>query len=310
MGVGVATAACATGDGRGDNAGAALTETRPTVTSVEVAELEISGIGVDRFVSCPPPGDLGQAWLPPIPEWSPAPPAASDGEDRRLAQAGDKGGPGQTELTSAQLEVAAGTRAPTEQAIKETYPDFRRCYHQGRAFDPTQDGHVAIVARVGADGKVAKVEAYGGCNISSEVLECMQSSVKKLRFEPPGSAGMTVTIPALFASTDGYHRARPAMNDAYTASAYVTMEEARPALHTCESMARRAGQGIEASATFAIAVDGRGKVVSAHIDPWTGSQELLRCAAAAIQSMTFAPPPHGKGSILARIVFNPRAGTR
>src|SRR5262249_3966841 len=42
------------------------------VTSIEIAELEISGKGVDRFTSCPPPGELGQDWIPKLPPWSPS----------------------------------------------------------------------------------------------------------------------------------------------------------------------------------------------------------------------------------------------
>ncbi len=294
---GLVSAACATTSVPPDEA--LITETRPTTTSVEVAELEISGAGVDRFVSCPPPGELGQAWLPPLRPWSP-PRRPSEGRDE-----GESPRVGETALTGARLEVAIGDRKTTTQAITETFPDFRRCHQRGRSIDPTQEGHVAIVLRVGPDGQVAEAEAYGACSISSEVILCMQASAKKLRFDPPGEAGMTVTIPALFASRDGYKQEQPAMNDGYTAAAYVTLEEARPMLHACE-----ANEPVEASATFALSLDARGKVVAAHVDPWSGNQEMLRCAAQAMQSLRFEPPPHGRGSVLTRIVFNPRAGTR
>ena len=57
-------------------------------------------------------------------------------------------------------------------------------------------------------------------------------------------------------------------------------------------------------------IDSDGKVLSQNIDPWSGDQELLKCAADVMGRLSFAPPPFGRGTVLARIVFNPRAGSR
>src|SRR5271169_3585565 len=54
-------------------------EPRSTGTSIEVAELDINWNGIDRFVNCPPPGELGQDWIPPLPPWTP--PAVSGPAD-------------------------------------------------------------------------------------------------------------------------------------------------------------------------------------------------------------------------------------
>jgi hypothetical protein len=293
--VGVAVG-CATTEMPRDEAG--ISEGRPATTSVEVAEIEISGSGEDRFVSCPPPGELGQAWIPAIPAWMPP----SDASEHPRAAATQSGTP---------EEVAAASRAATQNAITETFPDFRTCHYKGLRVDPTQDGHVAIIARIGPDGHVAKVEEYGACNISSDVIECMRGSASKLRFDPPPGGSMTVTIPAYFASPDAYkHERAPSRNDTYTASAFITVEQARPQLHTCEAAARKAGKGIEASATMLLTLDGHGRVTAMHLDPWSGNQELLMCAAQTFQSLTFAPPPAGRGNVTTRVVFNPRAGSR
>ena len=45
------------------------------VTGVELAALEIRHDQVDRFEHCPPAGEIGQDWLPAMPEWHP--PAAN-----------------------------------------------------------------------------------------------------------------------------------------------------------------------------------------------------------------------------------------
>ncbi len=269
---------------------------RPRITSVEIAELEISGVptGVDRFTSCPPAGELGQDWIPKLSPWSP--PAKNDAAATR-------------EPPGLPAPVADG-RTATEKAIFDTFPDFRRCYQKGLIHDPTQDGRAAVVLRIGPEGRVAAVETYGVCELSSHVVSCMKASAAKLRFEPPAAGSDTITIPAVFTGRSGRRHEHPSPNDAYTAAAYVTVEEARPDLHACEFIARRAGQELQASATFLIDTDAAGRVLHTHIDPWQGNQQMLACAAHAIEKLTFEKPPAGRGSILARIAFNPRAGTK
>src|SRR5687767_13705631 len=46
-----------------------------TPPAADVAELEIRTEGVDRFSTCPPPGALGQHWIPPPFPWTPPAPA-------------------------------------------------------------------------------------------------------------------------------------------------------------------------------------------------------------------------------------------
>jgi hypothetical protein len=267
-----------------------------TGTSVETAELEISASGVDRFSSCPPPGELGQDWIPPIPPWSPS---------SQPVEGADAG-----PLTPLSDEATTHGSTPTERAIVDTHDAFRSCYHHSLVYDPTQDGRVAIVLRVGPDGRVAQVESFGACELSSEAILCMRDSAKKLRFRPPAGGSGTITIPAVFTSSSAVRRTSPSSRDVYTAAAYLAIEELRPALHACEQDARRVGKSVVASGTFVLDLDAKGKVTHANIDPWSGDKDLLTCAAAALQTLGFAPPPGGSGALIARLAFNPRAGTK
>ena len=267
--------------------------TGPRGTSIEVADFEVNGDGIDRFSSCPPPGEIGQDWYPPIPDWTP--PAN--------APKSDTGG---TPL-SANTERLG--RTPTERAIEDTRNAFRNCYHRGLVFDPTQFGHVAVVLRVGPSGRVLKAESYGACSIQHDVIACMQDVGKALRFDPPASGKDTIVIPVVFEPRNGPDTDET-RNDAYTAQAYVTLESMKPQLHDCESRARSAGKDVEAWGVFDMKINAQGAVTSANIDPYHGDQDLLACAAEVMQRMKLPPPEGGKGKMLARITFNPRAGTQ
>jgi hypothetical protein len=273
---------------------------RAAVTSVEVAELEISHDGVDRFTSCPPGGELGQDWIPRVPPWS-LPPRSADAQP--LAPVDP--------LPPAEPPPDGGARrTPTEKAVTDTFAAFRHCHERALRHDPTQNGHAAIVLRVGAEGRVVAAETYGACELSHEAVACMTGAAAKLRFEPPAGGTATITIPAVFAARGGHASAPPSPNDAYTASAYLTVEGARADLHACDAAARRSGQDLAASATFLLDLDGEGRVVHVHVDPWQGNQELLGCAAHTVERLVFARPPAGRGSVLARVSFNPRLGTK
>src|ERR1700689_2967413 len=84
----------------------ASTPEGPRGTSIEVADFEVNGDGVDRFASCPPPGELGQDWYPMVPDWTP-PGSIAD----------DAGAPPST--------TEQRGRTPTERAIEDTRAPFR-----------------------------------------------------------------------------------------------------------------------------------------------------------------------------------------
>jgi hypothetical protein len=268
-------------------------QARSTGTSVEVSELDISEDDIDRFINCPPPGELGQDWIPTIPPWTPSASSESFTSD-----------PPPPELATMHGSTA------TERAIADTRESFRACYHQGLVYDPTQDGHVAIVLRVGADGRVARVESWGACEIVPPAIECMRAAASKLRFRPPASGSDTVTIPAIFTSSDAVRRTKPRPNDVYTAAVYVAVEELREKLHACERNAREAGRAVMASATFNLQVDAQGRVRHSNVEPWSGNKELLACAANVLSGLSLPAPPGRKADVIVRLTINPRAGTK
>jgi surface antigen len=253
--------------------------------------LEVNGDGIDRFSSCPPPGELGQEWYPEVADWTPPPNAPKP------------------DTTTQPTSTEQLGRTPTERAIEDTRSQFRSCYHRGLVHDPTQYGHVAVVLRVGPNGRVLKTESWGACELQHDVIACMRDVGKAYRFDPPPSGKDTIIIPIVFQPRSG-GGAISTENDGYTAQAYVTLESMRPALHECESRARSAGKDVEAWGVFDMQIDKSGQVTSANIDPYHGDQELLGCAAEVLQRMKLPPPEGGKGKLLARVTFNPRAGTR
>lgn len=263
----------------------------------EVGELEIRGGGVDRFTVCPPPGDLGQPWFPQPPPWSTPPVAAG-----ALAVP--------TEPIDQDFIARTKDRTPTELAVEATHRDFRACYRRGLVRDPAQDGRVAVVLRIGPDGRVARVEEYAACEISVESISCMKAAAKRLRFPPPAGGSDTVVIPAVFTSRDGVRRTSGTNNDTYAAAAYIVMESARPGLHACEAQARHDLRPVQATGTFTLTLGADGQVLRAHVDPWTGEQPILACAAHELEKLRFAAPPNGNGFVIARLNFNPRQGSR
>jgi hypothetical protein len=199
----------------------------------------------------------------------------------------------------------ASLAALTEEAAVATRPMFRRCYHRGLLFDPTQDGHVGVVMRVGRTGKVALVETWGACDLARETLVCLRDEAAHLTLRPPVGGSATVTVPAVF--TNGVaHREGP--NDAYAAAAYVAVEETRPRLHRCEETAKRAGKSVFASATMQIDVDAKGHGTHVSVEPWKGGHELLACAAEVLRDAKYPPPPTGSGRVIVPVAFNPRPG--
>jgi hypothetical protein len=287
------TASCGAQTTQTPDPAAASLESKANGTSIEVSEFDISGDEIDRFINCPPPGELGQDWIPQLPPWTaPAPTGPAD----------------TTPLPPEVATAVSGT--PTDRAIADTRDSFRACYNHGLVYDPTQDGHVAIVLRVGADGRVARVESWGACEIVTQTIDCMRVAAKKLRFRPPASGSDTVTIPAVFTSSTAVRRTSPRPSEVYTASAYIALEKLRPQLHACEQSARQAGRPVIASATFNLSVDARGKVQSSNVDPWAGDKDLLACAANALGALALPAPPGNKANVILRIAFNPRAGTK
>jgi hypothetical protein len=256
----------------------------------ELTTFEVRHDGVDRFEHCPPAGDIGQEWLPPVPEWKPAP-AVTEGRSETAEGAPE----------ASASPPPASQRELVDQAERATHAPFRHCYHDGLRFDPTQDGHVAVVLRVGPNGRVEAVETWGGCDIAPETITCLRDEAKHLRLAPPAAGYATVVVPGIF--TEDHPRVRAA-NDGYTAASYVAVEATRTQLHHCEEAARREGSSRYARATMTIDVDASGHASHVSIDDWKGSQSLLACAAEVLRDASYPAPPTGRGRVIAPVAFN------
>ena len=211
--------------------------------------------------------------------------------------------------------VAAGSRHPHVvledllRCVDATHKELRSCFRQSLVRHPGEDGRVAIVIRIGPDGRVAQVESYAACELAPEAISCMYGVARRLHF-PPTPAGETVTLPATYTSRDGARRTAATGNDAFTAAAYVTIETARPALHACEAAARKGGGAAEATATFSLTVNVAGRVTKVDPGAERGDPELIRCASHALETLRFPIPNADRATVRARLNFNPRQGTR
>jgi hypothetical protein len=277
------------------------------VTAVELAAFEVRDDNVDRFEHCPPAGEIGQDWIPPVPEWHPPSASASAAVPESAVDGAASPQAGAPTVEDQTAPVPASIATLTRDAVNATHTAFRRCYHQGLLYDPTQDGHVGVVLHVDRAGHIASVETWGACDLTPDAIACMRDEAAHLRLAPPADGSATVTVPAVF--TNGRPRIH-ANNDAYAAAAYVAIETMRPRLHACLDAAKRSGEGVTASAVFAIDVDAQGKGVHVAVDQWKGTQGLLACAAEVVRDAPYPKPTAAQGRVVVPIVFNPRPGTR
>jgi len=300
-GIGLAAVACESGPPK------APIDKRGKVTTVELAAFEVRDDLIDRFEHCPPAGEIGQDWLPPVPDWHPPAASTSAAVPESAVEASDPNATPQgsddviaplAPASQAQLAETAGTQSRTA---------LRHCYNRGLIIDPTQDGHVGLVLHVDRVGHVVSVETWGACDLAPDALVCMRDVAMHVRLPPPAAGYATVTVPAVF--TQDRPRERES-NDGYAAAAYVAVETMRPRLHACEEAAKRAGESVFASAVMTADVDAKGHGVHIAVDQWKGGHELLACSAEVIRDAPFPPPPAGSGKIVVPIVFNPRPGTR
>ncbi len=300
-GIGAVAAACASAPPK------APLDKRGKITTVELAAFEVRDDQIDRFEHCPPAGEIGQDWLPPLPEWHPPAASASAAVPESAVDASDPGAQPQGGDEQVVAPMPASQAQLTEQAGTQSRAALRHCYNRGLLVDPTQDGHVGLVLHVDRSGHVVSVETWGACDLAPSALVCMRDVAMHVHLAPPADGYATVTVPAVFTQDRPHERAA---NDAYAAAAYVAIETMRPRLHACEEAAKRAGESVFASAVMTTDVDAKGHGVHIAVDQWKGGHEILACSAEVIRDAPFPPPPAGSGKIVVPIVFNPRPGTR
>ncbi len=84
-------------------------------------------------------------------------------------------------IANVNVVIAGGARARA-----------RGCYQRGLAQDPSLAGSVAFTLAVGPDGDVMNVTMAPNGNISGQVVACIQSVLRSLRFAAPEGGGATV----------------------------------------------------------------------------------------------------------------------
>jgi hypothetical protein len=286
---------CGPSQAQGDHKVVKIADYSEGPLNVEVAPLEVRGLGGgDRFVLCPPPGEIGQAWIPEAfgdEALSDAPPPERHAGGVDPTYNPTAGGPDR--------------RTATERASQDTHRGFKSCVRRGTAREGTHEGRAAIVLRLASDGTVRRAEEYAACGLPVEAIQCMKDVAAQLKFSPEEAALGPIVIPSVFTDRAGDKR-RPTNKDAYIAGAFVTVEKARPDLHACERATRINQRPVEASATFTLTLNADGSVQHAHVEPWAGNKDLVECAGKAVSRLKFAPPPNGRGSVATRILFNPR----
>ena len=60
--------------------------------------------------------------------------------------------------------------------------------------------------------------------------------------------------------------------------------------HACEEQARHELRALQSTGTFTLQIASDGHVVSTHIDPWSGDQPTLVCAAGALEKLKTNAP--------------------
>ena len=291
-----------------------VADRRVPTTVVELAAFEVRDDGIDRFEHCPPPGEIGQGWSPPIPEWHPPSASASAAvPESALDAAGASptpAAPGDAHRAAdrRELVVAADRRGRGRDARRASVS----CYHQGLMYDPTQDGHVGVVLRVDRAGHVAAVETWGACDLTPEALVCMRDEAAHLHLPPPESAARRRVDGA-----GGLHErrrtapSRPARERRLRGGERTSSVEAmRPRLHACLGASRREGTGVVASALMSVDVDAEGQGRAHRGRPVEGLPRAAGLRGRGDPRRALPPPPAGKGKVIVPVVFNPSPGTR
>jgi hypothetical protein len=95
--------------------------------------------------------------------------------------------------TSASVPVANA-----ERVIAGLRPKFRLCYNQGLAQDPGMSGSVTMTVKIAPNGEVNSADAAANTGLSDSVVKCISRALKNAQFDPPGSSGSVLNVPAKF----------------------------------------------------------------------------------------------------------------
>lgn len=95
--------------------------------------------------------------------------------------------------TSASVPVANA-----ERVIAGLRPKFRLCYNQGLSQDPGMSGSVTMMVKIAPNGEVNSADASSNSGLSDSVVKCIARALRNAQFDPPGSSGSVLSVPAKF----------------------------------------------------------------------------------------------------------------
>jgi hypothetical protein len=82
-------------------------------------------------------------------------------------------------------------------------PGAKRCYQRGLETDPSQAGKLVIAIKVAPSGEVDTVSTSSNSGLSSQVESCIKGVARRAKFDPPGAAGSTLSVPFNFLKQGG-----------------------------------------------------------------------------------------------------------
>ena len=253
--------------------------------------------GVDRFTVCPPPGELGQPWIPPLPAWTRRRERRADAG----APAADRSGLHHAHEGPHATEIAR--RGDASRVPQLLPPRPRPRSDAGRSRRDRAARRRGRTRRAGRGVRRVRARA--------ESIACM-NGVRAASALSAAAGGHRTrsSIPACSRHATACSRTAPTHNDAYTAARVRRARSgAAGAPRVRASSAQPEGRPVQASATFTLDVDatGRSRRARRSVD---GRSGLLACAAQALEALAFAAAGGRRGDVIARLTFNPRQGTR
>jgi len=86
-----------------------------------------------------------------------------------------------------------------QQVIRSLSPDFRKCFNDALAKDPSSEGRLQVTVRIAPTGGVTSAETKQSGHLSPAVGRCVAAKVRQAKF-PASGAPTTVTFPVTFAA--------------------------------------------------------------------------------------------------------------
>jgi hypothetical protein len=94
----------------------------------------------------------------------------------------------------------AGSLPPEviQRIVRGKYGDYRGCYEQGLTRNPSLEGRVAVKFVIGTSGATASAADAGSTIPDPQMIQCVVSAFKALKFPSPPGGTVAVTFPILF----------------------------------------------------------------------------------------------------------------